>query len=267
MGVFQCTWGIDTHSPHPDYSAGHKAGDEVLATFTHGEGYTYEGPYWAPYRCLYSRNINNLFMAGRDISVTHEGLGAVRVMKTCGTMGEIVGFAASICKIHACTPREVYERYLDDLKRSMRVGAGRSETVAISASDATVLSGESAKLRGKALKFEAALDCVGYWRNSGDFAEWKLRSSAATKYRMEILVACSPENANGSGGIILEAAESATNSKCDFTIPSTGSWEDFRWFEVGELELPEGESLLTVVNQKTTGPLMKLRSVRLKPIE
>ena len=41
-------------------------------------------PYWAPYRCLYSRNVANLFMAGRDISVTHEALGTVRVMRTGG---------------------------------------------------------------------------------------------------------------------------------------------------------------------------------------
>ena len=35
-------------------------------------------PYAVPYRCLYSRNIGNLFMAGRDISVTHVALGTVR---------------------------------------------------------------------------------------------------------------------------------------------------------------------------------------------
>ena len=34
-----------------------------------------------PYRCLYSRNIPNLFMAGRDISVTHIALGTTRLMR------------------------------------------------------------------------------------------------------------------------------------------------------------------------------------------
>ena len=47
-------------------------------------------------------------MAGRDISVTHEALGPVRVMRTCGCMGEVVGMAASLCKKHDCTPRGVY---------------------------------------------------------------------------------------------------------------------------------------------------------------
>ena len=122
-GCFPCTWGIDTHFPHPAYAKGHE-GDEFISDFTHGPGYTYQGPYWAPYRCLYSRNIHNLFMAGRDISVTHDALGAVRVMKTTGTMGEIVGLAAAVCKRHRCQPRAVYADHLDELKALMRVGAG-----------------------------------------------------------------------------------------------------------------------------------------------
>lgn len=126
-GAFPCTWGIDTHFPDPKYSEGHD-GDEFIAGYTHGEGYTYQGPYWAPYRCLYSRNIGNLFMAGRDISVTHEALGAVRVMKTTGAMGEIVGLAASLCRKHDCSPREVYSEHLEELKALMKRGAGIEAT-------------------------------------------------------------------------------------------------------------------------------------------
>ncbi|MCP4092071.1 MAG: FAD-dependent oxidoreductase [Planctomycetes bacterium] len=122
-GSFPCTWGIDTHFPAAAYKEGHE-GDEFIADYTHGEGYTYQGPYWVPYRCLYSRNIDNLFMAGRDISVTHEALGAVRVMKTTGAMGEIVGMAASLCKRFDCTPRQVYSEHLSELKALMEVGAG-----------------------------------------------------------------------------------------------------------------------------------------------
>ncbi|MGI9429098.1 MAG: FAD-dependent oxidoreductase [Bythopirellula sp.] len=123
-GCFPCTWGIDTHFPDKRYQQGHE-GDEFIARHTHGKGYTYKGPYWVPYRCLYSRNISNLFMAGRDISVTHEALGAVRVMKTTGAMGEIVAMAASLCKKHDCTPREVYASHLDELKSLMEQGAGK----------------------------------------------------------------------------------------------------------------------------------------------
>ncbi|MEM9644041.1 MAG: FAD-dependent oxidoreductase, partial [Planctomycetota bacterium] len=73
--------------------------------------------YPVPYRCFYSRNVSNLFMAGRCASVTHEALGTVRVMKTCGMMGEVVGKAASICVLHDCKPRSVYDDHLDELVR------------------------------------------------------------------------------------------------------------------------------------------------------
>ena len=124
-GCFPCTWGIDTHFPDPRYQQGHE-GDEFIADYTRGAGYRYEGPYWVPYRCLYSRNIDNLFMAGRDISVTHEALGAVRVMKTTGAMGEIVGMAAALCKAHRCDPRDVYRQYLPELRQKMERGAGQA---------------------------------------------------------------------------------------------------------------------------------------------
>jgi hypothetical protein len=128
-GCFPCSWGIDLHSPDPAFQKGHE-GAEFIAQFTHGAGYTYAGPYWAPYRCLYSRNVANLFMAGRDISVTHEALGPVRVMRTCGMMGEVVGMAAAVCQLHGCTPRAVYEQHLEELKTLLNRGVGRSPAVA-----------------------------------------------------------------------------------------------------------------------------------------
>ncbi len=114
-GCIPATWSIDLHLPHPSYDKGFE-GDEFLskAYYTH-----YSKPYWIPYRCLYSRNIQNLFMAGRDISVTHEALGAVRVMRTCGMMGEVVGMAVSLCKKYNTAGRGVYKNYLKQLKAMM----------------------------------------------------------------------------------------------------------------------------------------------------
>jgi hypothetical protein len=112
--AFPCSWHIDLHEPDDRY-------DDLdgeapfISVATTGEHYRYEGLYWAPYRCLYSRNIDNLFMAGRDISVSKDGLGPVRVMRTCGMMGEVVGKAAAVCARHATTPRGVYERHLAEL--------------------------------------------------------------------------------------------------------------------------------------------------------
>ena len=112
---------IDLHLPDPLYDKGFE-GDEFIskAYYTH-----FEKPYWIPYRCLYSRNIRNLFMAGRDISVTHEALGAVRVMRTCGMMGELVGMAASLCKKYNTDPRGVFQDHLGGLKQIAKSGVGK----------------------------------------------------------------------------------------------------------------------------------------------
>jgi hypothetical protein len=84
-------------------------------------------PYPIPYRCLYSRNIENLMMAGRNISVTHIALGTVRVMRTTGMMGEVVGMAASLGTVHDTTPRGVYKNHLEELKALMKRGVGRQD--------------------------------------------------------------------------------------------------------------------------------------------
>ena len=113
------TWSIDLHYPDPKNTE-HFPGEEFrsVAEFLHIK------PYAIPYRCLYSRNVSNLMMAGRNISVTHVALGTVRVMRTCGMMGEVAGMAAAVCKQYETTPRGVYQNYLDDLKGLMQKGVG-----------------------------------------------------------------------------------------------------------------------------------------------
>jgi hypothetical protein len=66
-----------------------------------------------PFRSLYSRNVPNLMMAGRCMSTTHVAMGATRVMGTGAKCGTVTGLAASLCRKHNCTPREVYEKHLD----------------------------------------------------------------------------------------------------------------------------------------------------------
>jgi hypothetical protein len=115
-------WKVDLHLPDTRFDKGFE-GDAFISVASYE---TYPMPFWVPYRCLYSRNISNLFMAGRDISVTHEALGGVRVMRTCGCMGEIVGMAASVCSKRSVTPGAVYEQYLTELQDIMRRGAGKT---------------------------------------------------------------------------------------------------------------------------------------------
>ena len=68
-------------------------------------------------------------MAGRNISVTHVVLGTVRVMRTGGMMGEVVGMAASICAKNNVLPGDVYQTFLGDLKKLMSEGVPEKEKV------------------------------------------------------------------------------------------------------------------------------------------
>ncbi len=117
---FATTWSIDLHWQDPDNSK-HFPGNEFKAVTKH----ILIHPYAVPYRCLYSRNVDNLFMAGRNISVTHVALGTVRVMRTTGMMGEVVGMAASICRKHGVSPRKVYQQHLPELKALMEAGVNK----------------------------------------------------------------------------------------------------------------------------------------------
>lgn len=104
------TWGIDLHYPD-SVNSQYYPGEEFIAVADHDRNFE---PYHIPYRCLYSNNIDNLFMAGRNISVSHIALGTVRVMRTTGMMGEVVGVAAYICKKYQCSPAEVYANHLNE---------------------------------------------------------------------------------------------------------------------------------------------------------
>ncbi|HRX83385.1 MAG TPA: FAD-dependent oxidoreductase [Phycisphaerae bacterium] len=66
-----------------------------------------QGVYEIPYRCLYSRNIRNLFLAGRIISASHVAFGSTRVMATCAHNAQAVGMAAALCSQERCLPRDV----------------------------------------------------------------------------------------------------------------------------------------------------------------
>ena len=100
-------WKIDVHHPRGIYSGA-------------------EGPFCAdqivpitpiPYRCLYSCNIKNLFVASRCSSFSHVGLGSPRVESTVNTMGQAVGTAAYLCKKYNCLPRDIYENHIKELQQ------------------------------------------------------------------------------------------------------------------------------------------------------
>lgn len=120
-GTAPTTWSMDLHYPHPENS---KMFPD--APFRSIAKHINIYPYPIPFRCLYSKNIDNLMMAGRNISVSHVALGTVRLMRTIGMMGEVLGMAASVCKNEKTLPRGVYENHFSEMKYLMDIGVGDS---------------------------------------------------------------------------------------------------------------------------------------------
>ena len=63
--------------------------------------------YQIPYRIMVPKAVDNLLVAGRCVSVTHEALGSIRVMLTCMVMGEAAGAAAMLSLREEVPPREL----------------------------------------------------------------------------------------------------------------------------------------------------------------
>ncbi len=123
------TWDIDLHYPKEAYAKKY-ADNPFISRAEFGAGVDRQNGYPIPYRCFYSKNVPNLFMAGRNVSVTHEALGTIRVMRTCGMMGEVVGKAAYLCVKHETSPRGVYSDHLPELIELMtQPGAMRRDAL------------------------------------------------------------------------------------------------------------------------------------------
>ena len=122
-GCVPTTWDIDLHYAREQYAKkfpdnpfiSRAAFGYVDANGKHVTAVDRRNGYPLPYRLFYSKNIENLFMAGRHISVTHEALGTVRVMRTIGMMGEVVGKAAYLAVRENTDPRGVYQEHLPEL--------------------------------------------------------------------------------------------------------------------------------------------------------
>ena len=245
-GAFPCSWHIDVHTPDANFQQGNE-GEEFISRATEGADYRYQGPYWAPYRSLYSRNITNLFMAGRDISVTHEALGPVRVMRTCGMMGEIVGKAAWISVRHATSPRGVYEQHLALLKELMtQPGALRRATLdgplalppGVTLPERAFAGINPATLEGIVIDDESA-ELLGKWEGTGSLTgfvgeNYRYSSDAKATARFpfivtnagiyEVRVAWQPHSNRAKvASITVQSADGEKTLALDQTKPAQGA--------------------------------------------
>lgn len=124
-GTASISWSIDLHYPEPE---NRERFAEPFRSCAYHRGIP--SFYPVPYRCLYARDVRNLFLGGRLISLSHVAFSAARVMRTLGCLGEVVAMAAKVCVEQNVMPRGVYELHLDRLKEKMQAGIPTPEQFA-----------------------------------------------------------------------------------------------------------------------------------------
>lgn len=103
-------WSLDEHCP-----GGIKNLDEPASYFHQ----RFEKPYEIPYRSLYSKNIDNLSFAGRNVSVTHIALSSTRIIGTCSMMGQAAGTGAALCAKKGINPRTLAQKNSNELQEQI----------------------------------------------------------------------------------------------------------------------------------------------------
>ena len=285
-GCVPSTWSIDLHYPKEQYSK--KFPDNpFISKAVHDRRIDRGFGYPVPYRCFYSRSIDNLFMAGRCISVTHQALGTTRVMKTCGMMGEVVGRAASICTANDCSPREVYSKYWADMDKLLQLpGKARRATVKdkiIIPDDAMELAGSHgpmtglnpAKLGGtimddrqaeKTGKWTEGTGLKGYiaWgysyagNNSGATITYKLAAPAAGTYELRLAHLPHP---NRGDHVPVDVSTSDKVSRVEIDMQKPAKTEGFT--SLGTFALTKDESVTVKLSTENAGGNVHADAVQL----
>jgi len=111
--IARCAYPIDIHDPlgkrHVDIPLGNQL-KQSLSMKPNTPLY-----YEIPYRCLVPENLENLLVAGRPISATHEGAASARVIPPCYATGQAAGLAAALsvktdCRVPNVDPAKLQER-------------------------------------------------------------------------------------------------------------------------------------------------------------
>lgn len=141
-----------------------------------------ERAYGVPLRSLYSRNIGNLFFAGRNISVSHMALSSTRVMATCMLLGQAVGAAVVTCLKYKISPREADQKYIREIQQRLMEddctlpGMERKRPELTQKAKLSVSAGD-----GENLRHGADRD-MSFWEvKNGDWAEYDFGTPAEVR--------------------------------------------------------------------------------------
>jgi glycine/D-amino acid oxidase-like deaminating enzyme len=196
-------WPMDDHPPGGFDSVSDSPGRQVAT----------EEVYDIPLRALYSRNVRNLFMAGRNISASHMAFTSTRVMGTCSVMGQAAGTAAALCVQHETTPRELYEQKPRLRELQQRLVAD-DQTIKTVRSEATNDVARRAQISASSEEGgAAAVNVANGWLR--DFPGPSVKNLPELDVPLEMC---------GTGGVI----PAATNHWAGRLGPE-GAWLELRW--------------------------------------
>ncbi|MBA4032343.1 MAG: NADH-dependent oxidoreductase [Planctomyces sp.] len=285
-GCVPSTWSIDLHYPKKQFAQKFEE-NPFISIAVHDQRIDRAYGYPVPYRCFYSKNINNLFMAGRNISVTHEALGTTRVMKTCGMMGEVVGKAAYLCTLHDCQPRDVYESYWKEMDVLLNLpGKARRESISgdvvIPADamslpgppgldpaklDGVVIDNRDAKVTGNWTSGSGLNGYVGYeylyaQQNTGAKIAypWKAGEEGLVSFR---LIYGPHENRGTKVPVTIRIGETSKVVTVDMTKTPTGKDGSY---ELGQFPVRKGEAVTVELGTENAGGFVHADAVQLVKI-
>ena len=217
-----------------------------------------KGPYGIPLRCLIAKDVDNLMMAGRNVSVTHAALGTVRVMSTTALLGQAAGTAAAITLKNQLPIADVPTRAIAEVQQQLlRDGCFlpnyANQDTADLARKATVSASSQARLRGAEPDSKGAHEGLAVWRDQPQYMDETLRTR-----RGQLIAIGTPElrrldvclnNTSGKPQTITaqlrlaeniwdyRACELETLAETELTVPAGQHW--IGW-DVGLTNLPTG---------------------------
>lgn len=212
-------WAIDLHPA-----------DGVYSPLSGCTQYHSKGIYSIPYRCLVSKDINNLLLAGRIISASHIAFGSTRVMVTSAFCAQAVGMAAALCKKYQIMPSMIVQpSYMKRLQQQLNLSGQSIPFVPI---DETENLAAAAQVDASSIKTISRLSADGEWKILDFSAAQILPMQAGDTYAIEVLV----------------KAERATTLVVELrTSERIQNYTPDNLIERKELDVMQGEQILRIV--------------------
>ncbi|MFK7767396.1 MAG: FAD-dependent oxidoreductase [Mariniblastus sp.] len=289
-GCVPSTWSIDLHYPKEQYAK--KFPDNPFISIAkHDRRIDRQYGYPVPYRCFYSRNIDNLYMTGRNISVTHEALGTTRVMKTCGMMGEVVGRASSICKQRDCLPRDVFEKYWDEMDALLKLPGKAyratvndemvipSDSMKLASPQGVVLGQDPAKLPGTVIdnrnakkngKWKSGTNLKGYVNHDYVYASENSEATMLFKTKApgtgEFDIRIAYQAHENRGNKVPVAIKTSTGTK-KVNVNMKQPPGDDGFYSLGQFKLTKGEAVSVEFSTTNSGGIVHCDAVQVLPVK